>query len=154
MNDNGNAERKNSGKLRWRNFPLFLFEPVIEVGASAERHAGNPEGKYDTWNFLKGMKVEAAMDSLKRHLMQAESPFHSEMDPESKCHHLAHVAWNALVALHNIKNHPEMDDRYRTQISKNQEVVHKDQKLEQQSTLLTASEYGRYLADKFRKDHR
>jgi len=45
--------------------------------------------------------------------MKAESPYHSDVDEESGAHHLAAVAWNALIALHNIKTRPDLDDRYK-----------------------------------------
>lgn len=105
--------RLNSNKLRWRNFPLFLVEPLMTVGAKAEKHPGNPEGKYDTWNFLKGMYVSDCMDSLKRHLMKFEDPSQPDNDHETDASHLAHIAWNALVALYMIKTRPELDDRYK-----------------------------------------
>lgn len=98
------GRRHNKGKLRWRNFPLFLLEPLIEVA-----HAG--EIKYDAFNFLNGLPVNDTLDSLKRHLMKAESPYHSDIDEETNCYHLGAVAWNALVALHNIKTRPDLDDR-------------------------------------------
>ena len=53
------------------------------------------------------------MDSMKRHLDKFEDPNISDIDDESKCHHLAHVAWNALVALYVLKTRPELDDRYK-----------------------------------------
>lgn len=99
------GERKNNGKLRWRNFPLFLIRPMIEVG-----HFG--ETKYATFNFLKGLTVLDCMDSLNRHLDELVDPSKSDIDLESNCHHLAHVAWNALVALYMIKTRPDLDDRY------------------------------------------
>lgn len=101
--------RHNEGKLRWRNFPMFLMAPLIEVGAAGER-------KYDTYNFLKGLPVSDSLDSLKRHLMKVEDPSYPDLDEETKCHELAHVAWNALVALHNIKTRPDLDDRYKIQL--------------------------------------
>lgn len=98
--------RLNDGKLRWRNFPLWLLEDLIKVAARGEE-------KYDTYNFLKGLGVNDCLDSLKRHLMKFESPVHPDIDEESNCHHLAHVAWNALIALHFAKTRPELDDRYK-----------------------------------------
>lgn len=100
------AKRFNKGKLRWRNFPLFLLKPLIEVAQFGET-------KYDTYNFMSGFPVDSILDSLKRHLEQSENPFESDIDKESSCHHLAHVAWNALVALYVIEYMPELDDRYK-----------------------------------------
>ena len=98
--------RHNNGKLRWRNFPKFLIRPVIEVA-----HFG--ETKYKTFNFLKGLSVMDTLDSLDRHRDAIDDPNLSDYDEESQCHHLAHIAWNALVALYMIHNRPELDDRYR-----------------------------------------
>lgn len=105
--------RYNSNKLRWRNFPMFLMEPLVEVGAKAELWEGNPNGKYPTYNFLSGLSVSDNLDALKRHLMKFESPYHPDLDEETKVNHLAHIAWNALVALHVLKTRPELDDRYK-----------------------------------------
>lgn len=99
------GERKNQGKLRWRNVPMFLMEPLIEVGQYGE-------SKYETFNYLKGMTTNDSLDCLKRHLNAFESPYQEDNDPESKVNHLAHVAWNALVALHMLKTRPELDDRF------------------------------------------
>ena len=106
------GERKNVGKLRWRNFPMFLVEPLIEVGAAGEH-------KYATWNFLKGMKVEDCMDSLKRHLMKFEDPSISDADEETGLSHMAHIAWNALVIVYMIKTRPDLDDRYKGEHNEN-----------------------------------
>jgi len=106
MSDKKVGDRFNNGKLRWRNFPLFLVRPLMEVG-----HFG--EGKYATFNFLKGMKTLDSMDSLKRHLDKFEDPNEPDVDQESQCHHLAHIAWNALVALYMLKTRPDLDDRFK-----------------------------------------
>lgn len=102
------GKRFNSGKLRWRNFPLFLIRPLIEVGQQGEE-------KYGTYNFLNGLSVNDTLDSLTRHLDKFEDPYQPDEDEESKVSHLAHIAWNALVALHMIKHHPELDDRYKVE---------------------------------------
>lgn len=100
------AERKNDGKLRWRNFPLFLLRPLIEVAQFGE-------GKYAMYNFLKGGSQNQYLDCIKRHLDKYEDPTLPDNDDESKINHLAHVAWNALVAIYMLENHPELDDRYK-----------------------------------------
>lgn len=107
------GERKNSGKLKHHTFPKFLFRPLIAVA-----HFGAT--KYAAFNFLKGLSVNECLDSLDRHLDKLSDPKQSDYDiidedgkPGSKEHHLAHVAWNALVALYMIQNRPDLDDRYK-----------------------------------------
>lgn len=100
------GNRYNGGKLRWRNVPMFLFEDVVKVGQFGEE-------KYDTFNFLKGLPISDTIDSLKRHLTSFESPYEEDVDDESKVNHLAHLAWNAIVALHMYKTRPDLDDRYK-----------------------------------------
>lgn len=103
---NNLAERKNEGKLRWRNFPLFLIRPLAEVAQFGE-------GKYAMYNFLKGGSQNQYLDCIKRHLDAYEDPKQDDLDPESRISHLAHVAWNALVAIYMLENHPELDDRFK-----------------------------------------
>jgi len=99
------GDRFNDSKLKWHTFPRFLIRPLIEVS-----HFG--ASKYSSFNFLKGLSVSETLDSLERHLDSAIDPAQSDIDPESKCPHLAHVAWNSLVALYMIKTRPDLDDRY------------------------------------------
>lgn len=107
------AERKNDGKLRWRNFPMFLLKPLMEVAQYGET-------KYTMYNYLKGGSQNQYLDCIKRHLEKYESPFESDNDdidefgkPGSGVNHLAHVAWNALVAIYMLENFPELDDRFK-----------------------------------------
>jgi len=102
----GVGNRFNKNKLRWRNFPLFLVRPLVEIG-----HEG--ENKYGTYNFLKGLSVSDTLDSLHRHLDAVMDPTQDDIDEEMQVHHLAAVAWNALVALYHIKTRPELDDRFK-----------------------------------------
>lgn len=106
MDEVKTGNRFNSNKLRWRNIPLFLIRPMIEVGQQGEH-------KYGTYNYLKGLKVSDCLDSLMRHLDDATDPNRSDIDAETKKHHLYSVAWNALVAAYMIENRPELDDRFK-----------------------------------------
>lgn len=105
------GKRKNQHKLRYRNFPLWLSKPLVEVGHQGEK-------KYGTFNFLKGQSVANCLDSAYRHLEKVDNPEESDYDEESNCHHLAHVAWNCLVALYMIKTRKDLDDRYKMQLKK------------------------------------
>src|SRR5712675_1177266 len=101
------GDRKNQSKLRWRNFPLWLITPLIEVAAAGEL-------KYTTYNFLKGQYVNNCLDSLKRHLEKFENPYTPDIDEETGCSHMGAVAWNALVVCFVMKYRPDLDDRYKT----------------------------------------
>jgi len=100
------AERKNNDKLRWRNFPRFLTRPLAQV-------AQYGEGKYETFNFLKGGDQLQYLDCIDRHLDSYTDPKQDDLDPESRVNHLAHVAWNALVAIYMLENHPKLDNRFK-----------------------------------------
>lgn len=99
------ADRLNQDKLRWRNFPMFMMRPLAQV-------AQYGEGKYSMYNFLKGGSQNQYLDCIKRHLDAYEDPTQDDLDPESRVSHLAHVAWNALVAIYMLEIHPELDDRF------------------------------------------
>jgi len=105
MENNNLADRYDGKKLRWRNFPLFLFRPVANVA-----HFG--ESKYTTFNFMKGAPINQYIDCLTRHLDAFVDPEQSDID-ESGENHLAHIAWNALVALWVLSHKPELDDRWK-----------------------------------------
>lgn len=105
--DNNLADRKNTNKLRWRNFPRFLIKPLAEVA-----HYG--ESKYEIFNFLKGGDQLQYLDCIDRHLDAYTDPKQDDLDPESKVSHLAHVAWNALVAIYMLENYPELDSRFKS----------------------------------------
>lgn len=99
------AKRYNEGKLQWHQFPMFLFEPVIEDAQIGGK-------KYGDFNYLKGAPISQYLDCMKRHMNAFESPYEDDMDKEG-FHHLAAVAWNALVAIHVMKHHPDNDDRWK-----------------------------------------
>jgi len=69
--------------------------------------------KYETFNYLKGGNQNQYLDCIKRHLTSYESPYEDDLDPESLQSHLAHVSWNALVAIEMLKRFPELDDRFK-----------------------------------------
>lgn len=101
------ALRYNKNKLTWHNFPFFLLRPLIKV-------ADYGATKYETYNFMKGAPISQYMDCIKRHIDAFEDPEQSDID-ESGANHLAHVAWNALVAVYMLKHRTEFDDRWKPQ---------------------------------------
>jgi len=82
------ADRHNSFKLKTE-----LLPPEWELELSRVLHQGSI--KYSSHNWLKGMPYSNCVGALKRHLLKYL--LGEKYDKETGCHHLAHVAWNALV---------------------------------------------------------
>ncbi len=82
--------RFNKGKTRFDLIPsgwTRVLAQILTVGAA----------KYAPRNWEKGLSWSETLGSLHRHL---DSWVSGEMyDPETKCHHLGHVAWNALALM-------------------------------------------------------
>lgn len=65
--------------------------------------------KYLRYNWKKGLPYTGVVDSLLRHLTAFING--ADLDSESGCLHLGHVAWNALALLEFYYRHPDLDDR-------------------------------------------
>lgn len=100
------AKRNNKGKLEWSSFPLFLIRPLIKVSQSGI-------DEYGKYNFLEGGPTSQYTDCMTRHLDAFTDPHQPDNDEKSGCNHLAHAAWNALVAIYMLEHRPELDDRYK-----------------------------------------
>ncbi|PCI45913.1 MAG: hypothetical protein COB41_00555 [Proteobacteria bacterium] len=126
------GKRFNNGKMRWRNVPNWMLEEVIKVGEFGEV-------KYGTYNFLKGLPLLDTLDSLHRHLNSFENPYEPDYDHETKINHLAHVAWNAITALHMTKHRPDLDDRYKVDTLFDDPVKLEDHKFDTSSYIELSS---------------
>jgi hypothetical protein len=99
---NDPAMRFDADKLRWDLLPPDAMSELVRVytfGAS----------KYADRNWEKGMRWSRCFGSMMRHCwawMAGE-----RNDPESGCHHLAHVAWNALALVTYQTRGVGQDDR-------------------------------------------
>lgn len=82
--------RFNSNKVKFGLIPghwTRVLAQILTVGAK----------KYAPRNWEKGLVHSEILDSFHRHL---DSFLKGERyDPETKCHHLGHVAWNALALM-------------------------------------------------------
>lgn len=90
--------------------PMFSCLPpegLKQLGVVAEMGAR----KYGLHNYRKGIQVSRTLDAAFRHLLAAMSG--DDFDKEDGNNHLASCAWNVLVALQTIKDHPTLDDRYK-----------------------------------------
>ena len=90
---------------------MFLMRPLAKVGQYGE-------GKYDLYNYLKGAEQLEYHDCMLRHLDKFYDPTEPDMDEESGESHLAHVAWNALVALYMMEHKGELDNRFKLEEEK------------------------------------
>ncbi len=104
--DNDRGLRYNEGKLRFDLVNPFAHERMVEVMTKGA-------DKYAVRNWEKGMPWTSVVASLKRHLNEFEKGV--DVDPESGCLHIDHIACNVhfLSAYYDL--YPEGDDRpYKT----------------------------------------
>lgn len=97
------ADRYNAGKPQFSVLPWYALLEVAKVAEMGSR-------KYAPNNWKKGFPASELEDSALRHYAAWKSG--EDLDSESKLFHLAHWAWNVLVLLETIHNHPKMDDRF------------------------------------------
>ena len=86
----GLGMRFNTGKTRFDLIPqswIRSLAQILTVGAA----------KYEPRNWEKGLSYSETLGSLHRHLDSWLSG--ERYDKETKCHHLGHVAWNALALM-------------------------------------------------------
>lgn len=96
------ALRFNAGKNRLDLVPHSLIENVGHVMTfGATKYAPN--------NWRLGMEWSKCIGSLKRHLNEFERGV--DIDPETGCLHMAHIATNAAFLIEYARTHPDLDDR-------------------------------------------
>lgn len=84
------AMRFNTGKAEFFDAPILALAEVAKVAAYGR-------SKYDQYNWKKGGPASQYHDCRQRH--ELKYWYGQDKDSESKCSHLAHIAWNALAAL-------------------------------------------------------
>lgn len=97
------ADRFNTGKAEFFDAPLLGLAEVAKVAAYGR-------SKYDKYNWKKEAPMSQYFDCAYRHLTKWW--YGQDTDSESKCHHLAHAAWNLLAALEKIQTGTADDDRF------------------------------------------
>jgi len=109
MNETGIKHDK--GKPRMELIPregLIQLSRVLEFGAN----------KYDDHNWRKGMAWSKLIGATLRHLHAFNDGI--DTDDESGISHIAHAVCNLMFLLEYIKVYPQLDDRYKTPIIKNE----------------------------------
>ena len=82
--------RYNKGKTKFSLIPAHWTRVLAQILTKGAE-------KYAPRNWEKGLVHSEVLDSLYRHL---DAYLGGERyDPETKCHHLGHVAWNALALM-------------------------------------------------------
>lgn len=100
----GGSLRFNKGKPEFSHLsPDFILE-LMKTMTSAN-------SKYPYLNYTLKQDIRTASDSLMRHFLSFQNG--DDIDAESGCHHLAHVAINAMIMFENLKDFgDEVDTRY------------------------------------------
>jgi hypothetical protein len=85
--------------------------PYKALGEVAFIHQ-HGDGLYGIHNWRKGQPLSELLNSASRHIAAVVTG--EDIDPKSKRYHLAHAAWNVLVALNQTihsKHYAKLDDR-------------------------------------------
>lgn len=93
--------RFNEGKTKWDLVPPEI-EEIVEVYTMGAK-------KYAPRNWEKGMNWSVCFASMMRHIWKWWRG--EDFDVESKQHHMAHVAWNAIALLTYYRRNIGTDDR-------------------------------------------
>lgn len=72
--------------------------------------------KYGKNNYRNGMKVSRQLAAAVRHIYQHLGG--ETLDPESGAKHLGHAMASLAMAIYNLENNPEMDDRFEKDLKK------------------------------------
>lgn len=75
---------------------------------------GHGTVKYGRFNYRGGIAWTRVIGAAYRHLGAFNSG--EDLDPESGLNHIAHLSCCAIMLLDFLKEHPELDDRYRKPI--------------------------------------
>ncbi len=97
----------DQGKNRWDLIPYGALEEVTKV------YTGGA-GKYEDWNWAKGIKYSRIFAALLRHLISFWWQKQRSNEEDFGLHPLSHVVWCALTLLHyeqDYEQYKSFDDR-------------------------------------------
>jgi hypothetical protein len=92
----------DSGKLRYDLIPEYSMQQLAKVYTFGC-------GKYDDWNWKKGILYSRLIAALFRHVWSFVRG--EDIDPESGLPHLSHAAWNCFSLLYFSRYRKDLDDR-------------------------------------------
>jgi hypothetical protein len=93
-NDSGSIIKKDDGKPKW----TLLSGPALEEMIKVMEHGSNKDGR-EEGDWKKGTLWSRYANSLIRHWVRWWW-YKENIDSDSGCHHLAHVACNAMILIH------------------------------------------------------
>jgi hypothetical protein len=102
-----NAKTGGEKCSKLERYDLIPVEPLREVA----RVFGKGATKYWDRNWEKGYDWSLSYASLQRHVNAFWSG--EDIDPSSKCHHLAHAVFHCMALMEWDYTHPGLDDRPR-----------------------------------------
>lgn len=117
----------------------FITREFMEGLARAQ---GFGAKKYGDYNFTKGIAYTRLLDAAMRHILAFT--WGEDNDIESGESHISHAAANLNMLMFMVKNHPELDDRYK------KETIIQDLKYpytENNSSVPSGRSRGRKLID-------
>jgi len=101
--DTNEALKDDSGKVEYS----LLMDDFIEELAKVRMFGSS---KYEKWDWMKGLEYSRYMDAIRRHLKAFNVG--EDIDPESDCHHLAHIACSCMFLYTFQKTGRGTDDRH------------------------------------------
>ena len=99
----------NTGGEKGTKLPQLAWAPAYALLKLAEVY-GYGAAKYAPNNFRQGYKLSLSLNALWRHVLAFQGG--EDNDPESGFPHMAHAAWHCLNLIQQIKDHPQLDDRW------------------------------------------
>lgn len=102
----------STGGQKGKKLARFSLIPAEALWEVAE-HYGKGAEKYDDHNWRKGYDWSLSMDALERHWNLFRQG--QDIDEETGSHHLCGVVFHALSLMTFGKEHPEFDDRFKSQ---------------------------------------
>lgn len=102
-----------TGGMKGQKAQRYDLIPWAQMNKVAELYAAGSD-KYSDHNWRKSYDWSLSFASLIRHATQFWEG--EAYDQETKCHHLSSVVFHALALMDFEENHPDLDDRYVTQL--------------------------------------
>lgn len=86
--------KESAGKPDWSVFPFKESEEVVKVFEYGSKKYGAP------FTYRRGIPPSELWSAIMRHMIAIQNG--EQIDPESGCKHIAHVAANALMSLQEV----------------------------------------------------